>query len=208
MTDHQHLRRRRVVAGTLTVALAVPFSVAAATAASAAPDGSGLVINEAYLSGGSANAPYTHKFVELYNPTQAAIDLSGMSLQYRSATSTGAFTGVTALTGSVAPGGYYLVQGGSNGSNGAALPTPDATGGLNPSGTTGTLALVRSTSPVTLPAGNAAGAANVVDLIGYGTSNTFETAVGPAPSANNVPASINRTGYADTDDNTTEPPRS
>ncbi len=201
MTDHQHLRRRRVVAGTLTVALAVPFSVAAATAASAAPDGSGLVINEAYLSGGSANAPYTHKFVELYNPTQAAIDLSGMSLQYRSATSTGAFTGVTALTGSVAPGGYYLVQGGSNGSNGAALPTPDATGGLNPSGTTGTLALVRSTSPVTLPAGNAAGAANVVDLIGYGTSNTFETAVGPAPSANNVPASINRTGYADTDDN-------
>ena len=124
-----------------------------------------------------------------------------MSLQYRSATSTGAFTGVTALTGSVAPGGYYLVQGGSNGSNGAAPPTPDATGGLNPSGTTGTLALVRSTSPVTLPAGNAAGAANVVDLIGYGTSNTFETAVGPAPSANNVPASINRTGYADTDDN-------
>ncbi|KFD43805.1 hypothetical protein IU11_08160 [Cellulosimicrobium sp. MM] len=82
------------MAGTLTVALAVPFSVAAATAASAAPDGSGLVINEAYLSGGSANAPYTHKFVELYNPTQAAIDLSGMSLQYRSATSTGAFTGV------------------------------------------------------------------------------------------------------------------
>ncbi|MFD4990638.1 ExeM/NucH family extracellular endonuclease [Cellulosimicrobium cellulans] len=201
MTDHQHLRRRRVVAGTLTVALAAPLSVAAATAASAAPDGSGLVINEAYLSGGSANAPYTHKFVELYNPTQAAIDLSGMSLQYRSATGTGAFTGVTALTGTVAPGGYFLVQGGSNGSNGAALPTPDATGGLNPSGTTGTLALVRSTSAVTLPAGNAAGAANVVDLVGYGSSNTFETAVSPAPSANNVPASINRTGFADTDDN-------
>jgi 5'-nucleotidase len=201
VTDHQHLRRRRVVAGTLTVALAAPFSVAAATAASAAPDGSGLVINEAYLSGGSANAPYTHKFVELYNPTQAAIDLSGMSLQYRSATGTGAFTGVTALTGTVAPGGYFLVQGGSNGSTGAALPTPDATGGLNPSGTTGTLALVRSTSAVTLPAGNAAGAANVVDLVGYGTSNTFETAVSPAPSANNVPASINRTGFADTDDN-------
>ncbi|QJW38633.1 ExeM/NucH family extracellular endonuclease [Cellulosimicrobium protaetiae] len=198
------MRRRRVVASTLTVALAAPFSVAAATAASAAPDGSGLVINEAYLSGGSANAPYTHKFVELYNPTQAAIDLSGMSLQYRSATGTGAFTGVTPLTGSVAPGGYFLVQGGSNGSNGAALPTPDATGGLNPSGTTGTLALVRSTSAVTLPAGNAAGATNVVDLVGYGTSNTFETAVSPAPSANNVPASINRTGFADTDDNSAD----
>ncbi|SME90384.1 5'-nucleotidase [Cellulosimicrobium cellulans J34] len=201
MTDHQHLRRRRVVASTLTVALAVPFSVAAATAASAAPDGSGLVINEAYLSGGSANAPYTHKFVELYNPTQSAIDLSGMSLQYRSATGTGAFTGVTPLSGTVAPGGYFLVQGGSNGSNGAALPTPDATGSLNPSGTTGTIALVSSTTAVSLPAGDAAGAANVVDLVGYGTSNTFETAVGPAPSGNTVPASINRTGFADTDDN-------
>lgn len=201
MTDHQHLRRRRVVASTLTVALAAPLSIAAATAASAAPDGSGLVINEAYLSGGSANAPFTHKFVELYNPTDAAIELSGMSLQYRSATGTGAFTGVTPLTGSVAPGGYFLVQGGSNGSNGAALPTPDATGGLNPSGTTGTLVLASSAGAINPGTGNLAGAAGVVDLVGYGTSNTFEGTVAPAPSANNVPASINRTDFADTDDN-------
>ncbi len=201
MTDHQHLRRRRVVASTLTVALAAPFSIAAATAASAAPDGSGLVINEAYLSGGSANAPYTHKFVELYNPTDAAIELSGMSLQYRSATSTGGFTGITALSGSVAPGGYFLVQGGSNGSNGAALPTPDATGGLNPSGTTGTLVLASSTTAINPGSGDVAGASGVVDLLGYGTSNTYEGSVAPAPTANNVPASINRTDFADTDDN-------
>jgi len=193
-----------VVAATLSAALAVPLSATAATAAGSLPtavDGSGLVINEAYLSGGSANAPYTNKFVELYNPTDAPISVSGMSLQYRSATGTGAFTGVTPLTGSVAPGGYYLVQGGSNGANGAALPTPDATGGLNPSGTTGTLVLASATSAINPGTGDVAGAANVVDLVGYGTSNTFETAVGPAPSANNVPASINRTGFADTDDN-------
>jgi len=199
--NHQHLRRRRVVASTLAVALAAPLSTAAATAASAAPDGSGLVINEAYLSGGSANAPYTHKFVELYNPTDAAIELSGMSLQYRSATGTGAFSGVTPLSGTVAPGGYYLVQGGSNGSNGVALPTPDATGGLNPSGTTGTLVLASSSSAINPGAGDLAGAAGVVDLVGYGSSNTFEGSVAPAPSANNVPASINRTDFADTDDN-------
>ncbi|MBD5785241.1 ExeM/NucH family extracellular endonuclease [Cellulosimicrobium terreum] len=185
------------------MALAVPLSVTA-TAATAAPDDGGVVINEAYLSGGSANAPYTNKFVELYNPTDAAIDVSGMSLQYRSATGTGAFTGVTALTGSIAAGGYYLVQGGSNGSNGAALPEPDVAGGLNPSGTTGTLVLAGQTGAINPGTGNLAGAANVVDLVGYGTSNTFETAVGPAPSANNVPASINRTDFADTDDNSAD----
>src|SRR5690606_12196230 len=113
----------------------------------------------------------------------------------------GAFTGVTPLSGTVAPRGYFLVQGGSNGSNGRALPTPDATGSRNPSGTTGTIALVGSTTAVPPPAGNAASAANVVALVGYGTSNPFETAVGPAPSGNTAPASINRTGFADTDDN-------
>ncbi|WP_454041653.1 ExeM/NucH family extracellular endonuclease [Cellulosimicrobium sp. Marseille-Q8652] len=208
--SHHHLppqrgiRRGKVVAATLSAALAVPLSATAATAAGSLPtavDGSGLVINEAYLSGGSANAPYTNKFVELYNPTDAAIDVSGMSLQYRSATGTGAFTGVTPLSGSVEPGGYYLVQGGSNGSNGAALPTPDATGGINPSGTTGTLVLADGTSAINPGTGDLKDAANVVDLVGYGTSNSFETAVGPAPSANNVPASVNRTGFVDTDDN-------
>ncbi|WP_245885776.1 ExeM/NucH family extracellular endonuclease [Xylanimonas oleitrophica] len=199
-----HARRRRgVVATLLSAALAVPASIGLAVPAAAAPDGSGLVINEAYLSGGSANAPYRNKFVELYNPTDAAIELSGMSLQYRSATSTGAFGGVVALDGSVAPGGYYLVAGGSNGTTGQPLPTPDqSSGSLNPSGTTGTIALVRATSAVALPAGGGVNSdPRVVDLLGYGTSNTFETSVAPAPSANNVPASINRTDAVDTDDN-------
>src|SRR5829696_5186365 len=71
------------------------------TAASANTAGTGVVINEAYLNGGSAGATYLNKFVELYNPTDAAISLEGMSLQYRSATGTAtpAATGVTALKG-------------------------------------------------------------------------------------------------------------
>ncbi|MGO2542817.1 MAG: hypothetical protein ACTH8J_16870, partial [Specibacter sp.] len=32
-----------------------------------------VIINEAYLNGGSANASYKNKFVELYNPTDADI---------------------------------------------------------------------------------------------------------------------------------------
>ena len=66
-------------------------------------DGGGdhVVINEFYGRGGSANQPYTHKFVELYNPTDATVDLAGTSLQYRSATGTG-LAGAAPLQGSIA----------------------------------------------------------------------------------------------------------
>ncbi|MFJ3491212.1 ExeM/NucH family extracellular endonuclease [Leifsonia aquatica] len=176
-----------------------------ATPAYASTDGTGVVINEAYLSGGSAGAAYTNKFVELYNPSDAPVALTGWSVQYRSATSTGAANGVVPLTGSIAAKGYYLVAGGSNGTNGAALPTPDAaSNALNPSGTTGTLILSSSASALTLPAGSVSGAAGVVDLVGYGTSNTFEKAKAPAPSANTDVKSLNRTSFTDTDDNSAD----
>lgn len=48
----------------------------------AAPDGSGIIINEIYTRGGSSGATYTHKYVELYNPSSAAIDLSDLTLGY------------------------------------------------------------------------------------------------------------------------------
>jgi len=193
-----------VVAATLSASLVATaaLSTVAAGAASAAVDGSSVVINEAYLNGGSANAPYTHKFVELYNPTAADIDLTGWSVQYRSATGTGASNGVVPLTGTIKAGGYYLVQGASNGASGAALPAPDATGSIAPQGQNGTLALVRSASAVTLTPGSLVGNPQVVDLLGYGTSNTFETAAAPAGTANTVPGSLNRAaGGVDTDDN-------
>jgi 5'-nucleotidase len=195
-----------VVAATLSASLVATaaFSTVAAGAASAAVDGSSVVINEAYLNGGSANAPYLNKFVELYNPTNADIDLSGWSVQYRSATGTGASNGVVPLSGKIKAGGYYLVQGASNGATGAALPTPDATGTIAPQGQNGTLALVKSPSAITLTPGSLVGNPQVVDLLGYGTSNTFETAAAPAGTANNVPGSLNRATGADTDNNSVD----
>ena len=53
---------------------------------SAAAGTSPVVINEAYLSGGSTGAAYKNKFVELYNTSDAPVSLDGWSLQYRSAT--------------------------------------------------------------------------------------------------------------------------
>jgi 5'-nucleotidase len=176
-----------------------------ATPAFASTDGTGVVINEAYLSGGSAGSAFTNKFVELYNAGDNAVSLSGWSIQYRPATSTGAASGVVPLTGSIAAKGYYLVGGGSNGANGQALPTPDvASNALNPSGTTGTLILSKTASALTLPAGSITGNANVADLLGYGTSNTFEKAEATAPSSNTDVKSLVRTNFADTDDNSAD----
>lgn len=176
-----------------------------ATPALASTDGSGVVINEAYLSGGSAGAAFTNKFVELYNPGDSAVSLAGWSLQYRPATGTAASTGVVPLTGSIGAKGYYLVGGGSNGSNGQALPTPDvASNALNPSGTTGTLILAKTASALTLPTGSVTGNASLADLLGYGTSNTFETAKATAPTGNTDVKSLVRTNAKDTDDNSAD----
>lgn len=196
--------RGRVGALAVTCVAALGFGSLTAVPASADPEGTGVVINEAYLSGGSAGAAFKNKFVELFNPTAAPITLDGMSLQYRSATGTGAANGVAPLTGVIPAGGYYLVQGNSNGANGAELPTPDAVSTLTPSGTNGTLALVEGTSAVTLTPGSVVGVDGVVDVLGYGTSNTFETAAATPPTGNTDVKSLNRTAGADTDDNSAD----
>ncbi|WP_158865747.1 ExeM/NucH family extracellular endonuclease [Leifsonia sp. AG29] len=176
-----------------------------ATPALASTDGTGVVINEAYLSGGSAGAAFTNKFVELYNPGDQGVSLTGWSLQYRSAGGTGASNGVVPLTGSIAAKGYYLVSGASNGTAGAALPAPDvASTSLNPSGTTGTLILAKSPTALSLPTGSVTGDATVADLLGYGGSNTFETAKAAAPSGNTDVKSLVRASFKDTDDNSAD----
>jgi len=199
-------RRSRGRIGALAVTCVAALSLGSLAAAPAVADtaGTGVVINEAYLSGGSAGAAFKNKFVELYNPTSAPVTLDGMSLQYRSATGSGAFNGVAPLTGVIPAGGYYLVQGNSNGTNGADLPAPDAVTTLTPSGTNGTLALVEGTAAVTLTPGSVVGADGVVDLLGYGTSNTFETKAATPPTGNTDVKSLNRTDGVDTDDNSAD----
>ena len=87
MPGRSTIQRLSAVAAAAAGALVV--GLVGAPPAFAAVDGSGVVINEVYARGGSANQPYVNKFVELYNPTDADVSLSGWSLQYRSATGTG-----------------------------------------------------------------------------------------------------------------------
>jgi 5'-nucleotidase len=196
-------RRRLVRSAVIGAAVGVIGAVVVAVPqAVATPAGDNVVINEVYVNGGSAGAPYATKFVELYNPTAAPISLAGWSIQYRPGGTTTAFTNTAALAGSIASHGYYLISGGSNGGNGAALPTPDLTAAtINPANGGGTLALSNATATLTPGTGSITADPAIVDLVGWGTSNTFETAAGPAPTATSDARSLNRTGFVDTNSN-------
>jgi hypothetical protein len=191
---------RRTTIAALSLSIVSVGGSLLAVPALANPAGNGLVISEAYVNGGSANASYLNKFVELYNPTSAAISLTGDTLQYRAPTSTVVPSGaqVFALSGTVAARGHFLIQLPGNGSTsnpGAPLPTPDlSTGGsINPGAAGGTLFIAASTSGV-LPTDG-----SVIDKIGWGTSNSPE---GTAASGNSVVLSYQRDAVGtDTDDN-------
>ncbi|MDQ0260958.1 ExeM/NucH family extracellular endonuclease [Sinomonas atrocyanea] len=192
-------------AATALSAVAVVSPLVSAVPATAAEQPPGIVINEAYLSGGSAGAAFKNKFVELRNTSAQDVDLSTWSLQYRAGTGTGATSTTVSLAGkSIKAGGYLLVAGGSNGTAGAGLPAADVQSGFNPSGTTGTIVLARKATALTLPSGSLTGNPDVADLLGYGTSNTFETKAAAAPSGNSDVRSLNRTGGKDTDDNSAD----
>ncbi|MDZ4796932.1 MAG: lamin tail domain-containing protein [Bryobacteraceae bacterium] len=152
----------------------------------AAQGSSDIVISQVYGGGGNAGAQLRSDFIELFNRGRATVNITGWSVQYTSAT--GTTWQVTPLTGSIAPGRYYLVKQ-ADGANAAAtaLPTPDATGTIAMSGTAAKVALLRDTT--------------IIDLVGYGETNQFEGS-GPTRVLSNTTAAIRRaSGCTDTDDN-------
>ncbi|MEV6286840.1 lamin tail domain-containing protein [Kribbella sp. NPDC051770] len=195
----QNRSRRRLGALVVTSTL-VLTGVAAIAAAPAQAASSTVVITEVYGGGGNSGAPYTHDFVELTNNSGAAVDLTGWSIQYASSAGT-SWTNKITLSGSIAPGGVYLAQGASGGTNGQPLPTPDATGSVNMSAASGKVALVTSTESLTCATGCAT-AAGVVDFVGYGAANDFETAA--APGLSNTTSATRKTPTADADNNAGE----
>lgn len=182
--------------GAVAAALAVPAGAAPSTS---------VVISEAYGGGGNSGAPYLNDFIELENRGSTAQDLSTWSVQYISA-SPGASTTwqVTALNGSFAAGNHYLVAEAA-GANASATPLPpsQATGSINMSGTSGTVALVRSTTALTCKtAADCAADPDIVDLVGWGTAVVHEGAA-DAPGTSNT-TSATRTSAPDTDQNGTD----
>ncbi|RYJ06584.1 MAG: ExeM/NucH family extracellular endonuclease, partial [Actinomycetales bacterium] len=195
------LTSRRLIGLLAGTALAAAGAVALPSSATAAP-ADHLVIDEAYLNGGSTGASYLNKFIEIKNPTDKSVDVSGWSLQYRPYNATTDFTSTIALGDRVIPAGRtLLVSGNNNASNGAALPTPDVASTVAFSGNAngGTLALSRSTTVLTGDRATVLANSSVVDLLGYGLSTTYEGT--PKASGYGVAKSISRSGGTDTDDN-------
>ncbi len=190
-------RSRALIAATTLALIAAPLTFT--QTAQANPGGTGLVISEVYGGGGNTGAPLNNDFIELYNPTNAAIDVSGWSVQYRSAT--GDTAQLTNLSGSVPAQGHYLVQEGAGSSvTNKPLQDPDATGSIAMSGSNGVVLLVANRTPFTAQ-GDLAGNAGLVDMVGYGTTPTsFETARTGVALTNSTSASRGATG-ADTDHN-------
>lgn len=160
-----------------------------------------VVIAEVYGGGGNSGATLTDDFVEL--ASSVTVPLDGFSLQYLPGTpSASSKWQVTALTGSVAAGGRYLI-GEAKGAGGTVdLPVPDVAGGIAMAAGSGTVALVSGTDPLTcLTAADCAADTRIRDLVGYGTATVRETS--PAPAASNT-TSVARATLVDTDDNSND----
>ncbi len=65
-----------------------------------------LIIHQVYGDGGKKDAPISHSFIELYNPTDTDVDLSGYSIRYQSEDVTEELT----LTGSIPSRHSYLIR--------------------------------------------------------------------------------------------------
>jgi predicted extracellular nuclease len=166
---------------------------AAALSGAAVQSHAAVIINEVYGGGGTTNTTvsYSQDFIELYNTGSTAVDLTGYKIAYASAT--GSFNPTSSslsqvLGGSIAADDYYLIAGGSNGTDpGTPLPTPDSTSPLNMAASAGKVELLDTTGAV-------------VDYVGYGsTANSFE-GTGPAPTIS-ITTSDSRTNFIDTNNN-------
>ena len=195
------LRSRIVPVAFVSVGVILAGSAVAVTPAAASPSNS-LVVSEAYGGGGNSGATLKNDFVELGNAASSAAALTGYSVQYISASPVATTTWqVTSLSGSVPAGGRFLI-GEAAGTGGTdSLPTPDATGSINLSGTAGTVALVHSMSALTCKtAGDCAAVSDIVDLVGWGGAAVHEGTAAAAATTN--PTSVQRSAaLADTDDN-------
>jgi len=197
-----HLRRL----GPVLVTLLILMGVFIVTTSSAVALSSTVVISQVFGGGGNSGAPYQNDFVELFNRGSTAVSLDGWSVQYASATGNGTFASnpVTALSGTLQPGQYYLVQMAAGGGDGASLPTPDAVGRVSMSSSGAKVILVNTTSGLACNGGSVPCTPDhldkIVDLVGWGDANFFEGTCGPETGRTTAVLRL-VDGHRETDDN-------
>lgn len=164
-----------------------------------------IVISQVY--GGNGNT-IASDYVELFNRGASSASLSGYTVQYASADGNGNFTVAATLSGTLAPGQYYLVRL-ITATTGTAVPTPDATGTTNISATAGKVIVANSTTALACNGGStacsAAQLALIIDLVGYGGAANFFEGTARAPAPSNTTAIFRAgNGCTDSDQNSTD----
>lgn len=166
-----------------------------------------VVISQVYGGGGSATGTFSSDYVELHNVSNTDQDISGFKILYGSAAGNLASASTNAFqfpaTGVIIPAGGFLLVATNAGVGLATLPIPpDHIFTLTLSGTNGKVAfgtadMVNNATLAAQPAGS------VIDFVGYGTANEFETT---AAVAMNSTASLfrNGNGCTDTNNNSTD----
>nr|WP_238438882.1 lamin tail domain-containing protein [Frankia nepalensis] len=187
----------------MITAASLPFVVAATLTTIPAPANAlstDVVISAVYGGGGNSGATIKNDFIELANLTSSPIDVSGWSVQYASAA--GAVFQMTNLSGTIPANGRFLVQQAAGAGGTLSLPTPDATGSVPMSATSGVVALVTAQIPLVGCGISCAIAPNVKDLVGYGATANVETLA--APGLTNTTANARGGSLVDTDNNSVD----
>lgn len=160
-----------------------------------------VVISQVYGGGGNSGASYKNDFIELFNRGDASADLTGWTVQYAAAGSS--IWQVTHLSGSLAPGQYFLIRQAQGAGGTVDLPTPDAIGNDELNATAGKVALVNNMNQLsgTCPPGSA----GIVDFVGYGNSAGCFEGTDSAPAPSNTNAILRAAGGCiDINDNATD----
>jgi hypothetical protein len=189
----------------LIAAVAIAAISAAGYLASPPPSqalSSGVVISQVY---GNDGTNFLFDYVELFNRSNSPVDITGWSVQVAKASNGGQSSTwlVTPLCPSgtcvIAPHSYFLV--GEFGSSASSNPTPDAIGNIDILGNNGKVALVNTTTALSVacPLANP----SVIDFVGYGPPANCAEGDANAPNPGNQNQAICRkgAGFVETDNN-------
>ncbi|ROR73956.1 ExeM/NucH family extracellular endonuclease [Bogoriella caseilytica] len=191
--------RTGLAAAALAGALVVPMTALATddAAAEVAPPGDGtdcVVISEVNSSGGSGGGVFTHRYVELENICDVAVDMSGWSIQRWNASSHQAGE-TTLLDGHSIPAeGHFLIQGVASNQGDEPLPSPDLETTINFAAASSSIVIAATEDSLAGLAGDVTGDADVVDALGWGSPPVWLGDSRP-PGGNHNPDVLTRVDY-------------